>query len=371
MLLGSIILLSACWEQKIAPSNSTGAIQPRTQTETYTIEVTKDGFKPSTLTIDMGDTVKFINTDTIPHWPASANHPTHTVYPGSDIKKCGTDEQGLIFDACKGLSQNETFSFTFNNAGTWGYHDHLNAKLFGKIIVNAAADSISTGSVMYFPGNWQYRGYLTRPSRDGKYPALILIHEWWGLNDNIKKLAQDFGNEGYLVLAVDLYGKEATTNSGTAIQMAGEVTKDQDQAFKNLGYAMEYLKWNSSVDPNRIASVGWCFGGGWAYQMAKNDLWVRASVMYYGRFNPEDDLKMMRAQILGHFGEKDTSIAIDSVNEFQAKLKTLSGSTSTVYIYPNVGHGFANEDNVTYDKAAADAAWQRTIDFLSKNVKAE
>lgn len=90
--------------------------------------------------------------------------------------------------------------------------------------------------------------------------------------------------------------------------------------------------------------------------------------MYYGRFNTDDDLKMMRAKILGHFGEKDTSISIDSVKEFQAKIKTLSGD-NMVYIYPNAGHGFANENEQTYDKASADMAWQRTLDFLNKNVK--
>lgn len=102
--------------------------------------------------------------------------------------------------------------------------------------------------------------------------------------------------------------------------------------------------------------------------MAKNNLGTKASVMYYGRFNPADDLKMMRAQILGHFGEKDTSISVDTVNEFQAKLTTLSGNNA-VYIYPNAGHGFANANDQTYDKAAADLAWQRTLDFLNKNVK--
>lgn len=86
--------------------------------------------------------------------------------------------------------------------------------------------------------------------------------------------------------------------------------------------------------------------------------------MYYGQFNPKDDLKKMRAQILGHFGEKDTSISVDNVKEFQAKLKTLSGS-NMVYIYPNVGHGFANQNDPTYNKAAADLAWQRTLDFLN------
>jgi carboxymethylenebutenolidase len=91
--------------------------------------------------------------------------------------------------------------------------------------------------------------------------------------------------------------------------------------------------------------------------------------MYYGRFNPADDLSKMRSQILGHFGEKDASITIDSVKEFQAKLKTLSGSTSIVYTYPNAGNGFANEISATYDKDAAELAWKRTLEFLEKNVK--
>lgn len=102
--------------------------------------------------------------------------------------------------------------------------------------------------------------------------------------------------------------------------------------------------------------------------MAKNNLGTKATVMYYGRFNTADDLSMMRSQILGHFGEKDTSIAVNTVKEFQAKLQTLSGSNA-VYIYPNAGHGFANEPDPTYDKAAADLAWQRTVDFLQKNLK--
>lgn len=90
--------------------------------------------------------------------------------------------------------------------------------------------------------------------------------------------------------------------------------------------------------------------------------------MYYGRFNPEDDLSMMRSDILGHFGEKDASITIDSMNEFQAKLNTLSG-THVVYIYPNAGHGFANEDGANYDETSAELAWRRTLQFLNQTVK--
>ena len=110
-------------------------IQSNPQPSTKTIEITALGFSPSPLTISAGDTVIFLNKDTANHWPASAMHPTHTVYPGSGIEKCGTSEQSSIFDACKGLKQGESFSFTFNQKGSWSYHDHLILGKFGKIIV--------------------------------------------------------------------------------------------------------------------------------------------------------------------------------------------------------------------------------------------
>jgi plastocyanin len=101
----------------------------------YTVEITSSGFSPSTLEINKGDTVTWINMIDTKSWPASANHPTHTVYPGSDIKKCGTSEEAGIFDACRGLAKGESFSFTFNDVGSWGYHDHLSARTRGTIIV--------------------------------------------------------------------------------------------------------------------------------------------------------------------------------------------------------------------------------------------
>ncbi len=98
-----------------------------------TVKITASGFEPKTLTLKAGTTVTFVNEDSNKHWPASAMHPTHTVYPGSDIKKCGTDES--IFDACKGLTQGESFSFTFNEKGSWKYHDHIGVSSTGTIVV--------------------------------------------------------------------------------------------------------------------------------------------------------------------------------------------------------------------------------------------
>ena len=99
------------------------------------VEIASTGFSPQTVTINKGDTVTWVNLDTEGHWPASASHPTHTVYPGSSIQKCGTAEQQNIFDACKDLGPEEAYSFVFNEVGEWNYHDHSSPSLFGKVIV--------------------------------------------------------------------------------------------------------------------------------------------------------------------------------------------------------------------------------------------
>lgn len=229
-------------------------------------------------------------------------------------------------------------------------------------------DMIVTSDVTYFSWSDQNVWYMVKPKASWKYPALILIHEWWWLNDNIKSLARDFAKEGYVVLAVDLYWSKSATTPNDAMKLASGVSADEKKAFDNLKAAVAYLKWESEVDATRLWSVGWCFGWGWSYQMAKNSLWTVVSVMYYWRFNTKDDLSMMKSQILGHFWEKDASIKVDTVKEFQAKLKTLSWE-HMVYIYPNAWHWFANAEGQAYDKDAADLAWQRTTDFLSKYLK--
>lgn len=212
-------------------------------------------------------------------------------------------------------------------------------------------------------------GYLAQPAESGEYPGLILIHEWWGLNDNIRSLADDFAEQGYVALAVDLYGGKVAQTPEEAGMLAGAVRNNVEGAFANLEVATAFLQSQENVDPESLGAVGWCFGGGWAYEMAANNIGIDASVMYYGRFSSDDDLSMMRADILGHFGEEDTSIAIDDVREFQARLKTTEGDHA-VYIYPNAGHAFANEDNEeAYDEESADIAWRRTLSFLKKELK--
>lgn len=103
---------------------------------THVVEMTSSGFVPASIEIKQGDTVEFVNNDARPRWPASAMHPTHTVYPGSDIKKCGTADEPTLFDACRGVPTGKSWSFTFGENGTWRYHDHLLPNFFGVVVVN-------------------------------------------------------------------------------------------------------------------------------------------------------------------------------------------------------------------------------------------
>ena len=230
----------------------------------------------------------------------------------------------------------------------------------------ATADEVTYGTA----DGKDMKGFLAMPDGDAKCGAIILIHEWWGLNDDIRKKAEGFAKLGYVALAVDLYGGKSTTEASQARQLAGAVRNNRDAAFTNLKAAVDYLKKNDRVDAKRMAAIGWCFGGGWSYEMAKNGLGVKASVIYYGFFNPADDLSKMRAEILGHFAENDRAIRIDNVKEFQAKLKTAAGDHE-VYIYPNTTHGFASRKgaNPNYAAEAAELADRRTVEFLKKRMK--
>ena len=121
-------------ENTVTPKQGEGAT-PEEEKEEYIVTNTDSGFSPMTITIKIGESITFKNESSQAVWPASALHPTHTVYPGSDIKKCGTAEESSIFDACKGIEKGEKWAFIFSSPGMWKYHDHLNPSHFGTIIV--------------------------------------------------------------------------------------------------------------------------------------------------------------------------------------------------------------------------------------------
>ena len=213
-------------------------------------------------------------------------------------------------------------------------------------------------------------GYFAAPADVAEpLPALIVIHEWWGLNDNIRAMADRLAGEGYMVLAVDLYGGKTADTPGAARELMLEVVEDPETAKANIRAAYEFLELAGAP---RIGSLGWCFGGGWsliAAQMFPDDL--DASVIYYGQVTgDEEKLRPINAPILGLFAADDTGIKLESVEAFRDALVRLR-KEHEVFIYRDVGHAFANPTGNNYSADAATDAWAKTLDFLERHLSGE
>jgi carboxymethylenebutenolidase len=219
-------------------------------------------------------------------------------------------------------------------------------------------------------------GYLVYPSLNQtsekeKLPAVVLIHENKGLNDYIKESANLLAHNGYVVLAADLFNGEVTTDQNRSRELTTAIRENPDIAINNLKAAVEYLQSLDNVNASKIASLGWCFGGQQSLQLALNsrDNPLAATIIYYGRLtNDTEALSAVSWPILGIFGEKDQSISVDSVNQFQKALNETE-ITNEIYVYPNVGHAFANPSNDNYAPNETADAWKKTLNFLGKYLK--
>lgn len=215
------------------------------------------------------------------------------------------------------------------------------------------------------------RGYFVFPAdMVDPLPAIIVIHEWWGLNDGVRAMADRLAGEGYIVLAVDLFGGSIAADPAEARNLMLGVVENPDDANSNLRQAYEWLE-NTAGAP-RIASLGWCFGGGWSLNTAMlfpDEL--DASVIYYGQVTSDEAaLQPLNVPLLGLFGEEDRGITVESVNAFAAALEKL-GKNYEIEIYPNARHAFANPTGNNYNPAVAEAAWQRTLGFLRLHLAIE
>jgi carboxymethylenebutenolidase len=207
-------------------------------------------------------------------------------------------------------------------------------------------------------------GYLAKPSMDGNYPGIVMIHEWWGLNDNIKKMADKLASHGYVVLAVDLYDGKVATTSEQARQLV--TTYDSERGLQNMNSATSFLTENYSEN---IGSIGWCFGGGQSLNLALNNNDMNATVIYYGSLVTDTEtLSSIHWPVLGIFAGLDKGITSDSVNAFKSSLDKLE-IQNNVIIYPGVDHAFANPSGSSYAPNESKDAWIRTIDFLDSTLK--
>src|SRR5438105_8225463 len=205
------------------------------------------------------------------------------------------------------------------------------------------------------------------PEGKGPFPAIIVIHEWWGLNDWVKEQASKLADQGYLALAVDFYrGKVATTRDE-----AHELSRaPADRVMRDSQAAFAYLQSRPDVKKDRIGAIGWCWGGGYSLQLAIAEPTLAADVINYGDVSASPaELKKINAPVLGLFGAQDRGITPDDVNKFRDQLKNL-GKKEDITIYPDAGHGFQNPVNGAGYKAedAADA-WSKILMFLARHLK--
>lgn len=221
---------------------------------------------------------------------------------------------------------------------------------------------VETMNVNYFQNA---NGYLATPVEDGQYPAVIMIHEWWGLNENIRDMAKKLASHGYVVFAVDLYDGNVATTSEQARQLRSSF--EEKYWIDNMNMASSYIEQNYS--PEKIGSIGWCFGGGQSLNLALNNDSIDATVIYYGQLVTDTErLSSIDWPILGIFAELDQGIPPETVNEFEVALKELE-IPNEIYIYPGVNHAFANPSGDRYAPKASMDAWQKTISFLEINLK--
>jgi len=220
-----------------------------------------------------------------------------------------------------------------------------------------------------FPsGDATARGLLYLPHGNGPHPAIVVIHEWWGLNDWIKEQAANYAKQGYVALAVDLYRGKVADNPETAHELMRGLP--QDQGVRDLVAAVHFLESRKDVKRGDMGAVGWCMGGGYAAQLAIAAPSLKAVAINYGAL-PTDKSQLARihAAILGNFGGKDQGIPPEAVHNFEAAMKSL-GKSVDAKIYPDSGHAFENPNNKAgYRPEDASDALQRIDQFLAAHLK--
>ena len=260
-------------------------------------------------------------------------------------------------------NQNATAATLGNNTVSYSYN------IYSSINNNTQAQ-LNSSSVSYHDDN-NVTGYLVYPDNaQEKLPAVIMIHEWWGLNEHIKEQADVLAREGYVVLAVDLYGGEVATDFNRAMELSSSVRNDSASAIDNLQSAVNHVRSLDVVNGSRVASLGWCFGGDWSLQLALNSTEnpLAATILYYGRpVTDADSLSNISWPVMGIFGDQDQAIPVESVKQFASALNA-SEVTNEVYLYEGVGHAFANPSGDNYAPKETADAWQKTLAFLGRHL---
>ena len=226
------------------------------------------------------------------------------------------------------------------------------------LLARAAAGGLQ--AVTITAGGRKVSGVLAMPAQTPA-PAVLLIHEWWGLNDQIKAVAAEFASQGYMALALDMYdGKLAAPGDREAARRYMNAV-DPVQGTATVKAWAQWLKAHKKAT-GKVGTVGWCYGGGISLDTSIAEP-VDATVIYYGRVNADAaELKALKGPVLGHFATRDKWINEKMVSAFEAEMKK-AGKTTTSHWY-EADHAFANPTGARYDKADAKLAWERTLAFF-------
>ena len=237
----------------------------------------------------------------------------------------------------------------------------LAAVLADPALVQAAAHKTIATTISAGAGG--ATGFLAVPEKTPA-PAVLLIHEWWGLNDQIKAVANDLAQAGFLAFAIDMFnGSVATTREQAMAQIRA---LGNAAGTKAVAGAVEWLRSHEKGN-GKVGTVGWCFGGGWSLN-ASLATPVDATVIYYGSVTKNaNQLKPLRGPVLGHFGTLDKRINAEMVGGFEGAMREAGKSDLTVHWY-TADHAFANPSGARYDQDDAELAWTRTLAFLHQHL---
>jgi carboxymethylenebutenolidase len=236
------------------------------------------------------------------------------------------------------------------------------------LAVCASAQGAKTETVHFPSGKDTVGGFLAAPEKPGRYPALIVVHDWWGLSNWVKEQTEKLADQGFVALAVDLYGGKVAANATEASEFSRAL--EGDRSVLDLMAAIVYLASRNDVARDRVGAVGWAMGGGYALQLAMHVPRLGACVVNYGVLPTDpNDLEGIGAPILGNFGADDHGVTPADVQAFEKTMKTLNRRVD-LKIYDGAGHSFENPNNKdAYRPEAAEDAWNRTVAFLNKSLK--
>jgi carboxymethylenebutenolidase len=239
-----------------------------------------------------------------------------------------------------------------------------------------AQQDIQTAMVDFQSDGVAIAAFLARPSGAGPYPSVLVLQEWWGLNDHIKDIAMRLAREGYVALAPDLYsrqGSKVTSDPAEAGALMGNM--QDDLVLKDLRAAVAYVKNQPQVNAAKIGVIGFCMGGTYALLAAENLPDIKASVPFYGQIvydrpgGPIDQVDKLGCPLLYIYGEADGWITGDHVDRLEAALKRHRKSGQVVR-YRGAPHAFFNDTRPdTYRPNEARDAWDRTLKFFAQYLK--